>query len=683
MLNMIRQFTFHKPREILQPTLWLFLSQACSMLSAILAYMAIYTLGQAFVPPYTMDLSRLVTLATMGVGCFVLQYAVELISYYFTYGKAYRDTADKRIAYIQKLRRQPLGFFSSKESGALISSFSGDFAGLRFFPYDTDRLTILCPIDHPLTKLHRPVRFIEALEYEYIGLTSDFALERVVEEKAAEAGVEVRYEAVISACRVESGILREIRWSDPEGEHTATATCFIDATGDALLCDLAGARLSHGRTSDGLFQPFSNSMLQVNGLDVGMCNFDAGRIDQYCEPAFSRMMLTSSHLHLREDFSLFRKLIAASELPGVREGRRLENGNPYTLAEFFASPDLCEEPIFYVWSNLDTHTNDIALESDLFGEWLIACSMWGINLGIPVPRRVLSAAGAGVKNLLAAGRHLAVDHDLGHALRMTALMGAVGETAGVIAAQAAANHVLPDEVPYSELREHLALTPEVTRENGCFQIENEEEIRQALDSDSPGCAQWSARNRLPDATLIRWMNEAPEGSRLRCHAAMVLAMKRNPAGLAVLCAMVRARDPYTPVHSRLYNHKRGYAALFCLGLLAEPETYTLLRDVLLSDTAECAYEYQTHALAALVKLGDRHPELRHEIAGTLRKRAEDPGWALLAQLKGTRDTHKRMDPIFRAFLAATLKRWGEENRIVEVMEMMELDPFEQLLRDRV
>ena len=109
MLNMIRQFTFHKPREILQPTLWLFLSQACSMLSAILAYMAIYTLGQAFVPPYTMDLSRLVTLATMGVGCFVLQYAVELISYYFTYGKAYRDTADKRIAYIQKLRRQPLG----------------------------------------------------------------------------------------------------------------------------------------------------------------------------------------------------------------------------------------------------------------------------------------------------------------------------------------------------------------------------------------------------------------------------------------------------------------------------------------------------------------------------------------------------------------------------------------------
>ena len=78
------------------------------------------------------------------------------------------------------------------ESDIGVTAFSGDFAGLRFFPYDTDRLTILCPIDHPLTKLHRPVRFIEALEYEYIGLTSDFALERVVEEKAAEAGLTPR-----------------------------------------------------------------------------------------------------------------------------------------------------------------------------------------------------------------------------------------------------------------------------------------------------------------------------------------------------------------------------------------------------------------------------------------------------------------------------------------------------------
>lgn len=132
MFKVIRQFTFHNPKEIIQPTVWLFLSQACSMLPAILAYMAIYTLGQAFVPPYTLDLQFLITLAAIGLGYILLQYAVELVSYYFTYGRAYSDTAKKRVAYIQKLRRQPLGFFSSKESGELISSFASDFANVEY-----------------------------------------------------------------------------------------------------------------------------------------------------------------------------------------------------------------------------------------------------------------------------------------------------------------------------------------------------------------------------------------------------------------------------------------------------------------------------------------------------------------------------------------------------------------------
>lgn len=132
MLKMIRQFTFNHPRELIQPTLWLFLSQACSMLPAILAFLAIYTLGQAFVPPYTLDLQRLITIAAIGLGYILLQYVVELISYYFTYGRAYSDTAKKRVAYIQKLRRQPLGFFSSRESGELISSFADDFANVEY-----------------------------------------------------------------------------------------------------------------------------------------------------------------------------------------------------------------------------------------------------------------------------------------------------------------------------------------------------------------------------------------------------------------------------------------------------------------------------------------------------------------------------------------------------------------------
>lgn len=132
MRKMIQQFTFHHPKQIIAPTLWIFLSQAWSILPAILAYMAIYLLGQAFYPPYTLDISQLMKIAVIGLGYVLLQYVVELISYYNTYGRAYNDTADKRIAYIQKLRRQNLGFFSSKESGELISSFAGDFANVEY-----------------------------------------------------------------------------------------------------------------------------------------------------------------------------------------------------------------------------------------------------------------------------------------------------------------------------------------------------------------------------------------------------------------------------------------------------------------------------------------------------------------------------------------------------------------------
>lgn len=68
MLKMIRQFTFHHPKEIIQPTFWLFFSQAVSILPAILAYVAIYALGQAFYPPYTLDVSLLIRISAIGIG---------------------------------------------------------------------------------------------------------------------------------------------------------------------------------------------------------------------------------------------------------------------------------------------------------------------------------------------------------------------------------------------------------------------------------------------------------------------------------------------------------------------------------------------------------------------------------------------------------------------------------------
>ena len=78
------------------------------------------------------------------------------------------------------------------ESDIGVTASAGDFAGLRFYPYDTDRLVVLAPVDHPLARLGRAVRFAEAMTFDYIGLTPNYALEQIVEEKAAEAGIATR-----------------------------------------------------------------------------------------------------------------------------------------------------------------------------------------------------------------------------------------------------------------------------------------------------------------------------------------------------------------------------------------------------------------------------------------------------------------------------------------------------------
>lgn len=505
----------------------------------------------------------------------------------------------------------------------------------------------------------------------------------LIEQECAKIKVDICYEAVITACRLENRQIQEIFWQDSAGEHSASAHCFIDATGDALLCGLAGVPLSCGRASDHLFQPYTYSMLSMARNAIQVRNFDAGRIDPYCEDEFSRTLLEGSQVHLKEEYSHDRDLIAPADLPGIREGKRLLIPRPYTLEEFFRNQDQCEEPVYYAFSNLDTHANDMALENDLFCEWMIGCSMWGFNMGIPVPRRVLSAAGAGVSNLLVAGRNIAVDHNLGHALRMNALMAGLGEAAGTIAAFSSSLKVLPDEVPYRKFAHLLPLNPHVVKDNCLIRCTDEEHIRGELDSDCPGMAMWSARANVPSETLTCWMTEAPEKSELRCHSAMVLAMKRNPAGLEELCRMVRERDSYVPVHSRKYNHQRGYSALFCLRLLDDCRTFPLLRDVLLADDPDSIYQYHTHAIAGLVRLGGKYADLRHEAALVLRKRAEDPDWKLESRLKGTKATLKRMDPVFRVYIARTLKCWGEGNRIADVMDRMELDSFEKFLKEKI
>ena len=536
----------------------------------------------------------------------------------------------------------------------------------------------------PYYYLQKPVGLMVEIDRRAAETMPDTASVGLAESKkheleimALELGIKIVYGAAVTGVIRDGDRVTGVRYAHRRQVDEAYAHTVIDATGDAVVCKLAGAELRGGRYTDGVFMPFTNSMAkqQKSGRVTGY-NIDAGRIDQYREPEFSQTMLDTAMVHLHEDYSEFRDLLIPSDLPGVREGLNIvPEGRMLNLADVLDGDGRVDEPIGYVWSNLDTHANDMPLESILFQDWMIGASMWGIPLWFPVPRNAMHPKG--VRGVLAAGRHLGVGHELVCALRMNPLMGMLGETAGNLAAIAAKRGIDATEVPYADIVDKLYLTAEAEEYDKALWALSPDEVRAALDSDGPGVAMWSARRNLDAALLREWYDQAQAGSRLRRHAAMTLALKGDAYGADELRAMVRERDAFAPTHSRKYNHCRGYVSLYLLGRLADAESISIAEAVLHDGTiAEHRYEYHTHALMALVRIGDKHPKERERIAGILRSVLEDREWQISSRLKGTGGAMKRMDAIFRCAGAIALNKWGIPHRIGEALLAAAPDDYE-------
>ena len=504
------------------------------------------------------------------------------------------------------------------------------------------------------------------------------AKKNLFEAEAVEAGAKVRYGALPVGVTVRDGVLVSVRWLEDGQLFDAACTVALDATGDAALCRLAGCELLKGRDSDGQFQPFTNTMCVGPGGGLYAANFDAGRIDQTSAAELSRGMLETMSVHLSNDFSSGTRLLAPADLPGIREGVHIVAEEQFTLPDFFAGkPE--PETLGYMHSNLDTHATDMALESTLFQDWMVGSSMWGTELWFPVPRRALLPRGT--KNLLAASRCWGVDHDLGHALRMNPGMGMLGEAAAEWAVLALPRHGDLAQVPYAELAARLPLPPSPLAENDRVLKLDDEAIRAGLAGNRPGFAQWAARD-MDLGKLKKWFADAPDGDFKR-HAAFALALRGDPAGLSLLRQMVLDRDPFTPETSRKYNRPRGVAALYFLGRLADAPSIDLIGKLLAEPPPEHAYEYRTHAIAALLRIGEAHRAARERAAVLLKAFAEDPAQTLVARLKGTVATMKRQDAAFRIVIAGRLDAWSIPHRIREALDAMPLDFHEERMAERV
>jgi len=79
-----------------------------------------------------------------------------------------------------------------------IVSDSVDLAGLETFPFRLDRMVVVAAEEHPLVRTMRRekkriIEFAQTLDYDFIGLAGDSALQRYLGELAARAGKRLKY----------------------------------------------------------------------------------------------------------------------------------------------------------------------------------------------------------------------------------------------------------------------------------------------------------------------------------------------------------------------------------------------------------------------------------------------------------------------------------------------------------
>ncbi|WP_158606970.1 FAD-dependent oxidoreductase [Paenibacillus ginsengarvi] len=512
----------------------------------------------------------------------------------------------------------------------------------------------------------------------------------VFEREAALAGVDIRYETTVLGVKLEGRTVTGLEvFSARRGRYAVASGVVIDCTGNADICRLAGCELRGGREFDGQPQPFSNALFGFDKDRVRAFYTDSGYVFPENPDSMSAAIVNSALLstHLKEQYNEENRFMRIAPQLGVRESQFIVGEDNVTLDRFLQE-GYSREPLFMAYSNLDNHSKDVAFESGLQRDWTVAASLWGLKFTVPIPLGALIPRG--YDGLLAAGRCLAVDHDMASCVRMKRDMQKCGEAAAYAAYLAVTKKVRLKEVPYAELSQLL-------RESGCLSERDEvyfehrvahgeqqsgpirwmsdiREIREALSGTKPGVAIWSAK-LLGEAIrpkLLGWMDRS-EPEHLRKHSAMALALMGAAEAAPVLREMARERDPFVPLTSLKYNQARGYAAVYLLGRLADreaiPELIALLRTregfsfidanrEFLSDETDLRFQYVSYALMALAAIGDRHEDARPVIAEAFEQYRQQLDGSLVISFKGSSEIRNVMDDKIRLLIGKTLQRWG-------------------------
>jgi hypothetical protein len=465
-----------------------------------------------------------------------------------------------------------------------------------------------------------------------------------------------------------------IRWISQDGIKETGCKILVDATGDGEACAIAGCEFSYGRKFDGTSQPYSNVWITFGAGHNIINNLDAGYIDPTDGDDISARIIESGSLRLKNKFEENGKFISTAPQLGQREGRLIKGEATLNFQDFLLGKS-SEKPLFYEYTNYDTHSHDWAFESEITQDWVVVAGLWGIPFSIPVPLKTMLPER--FDGLMMAGRCMSMDHEMAQCLRMQKAMQKSGEAAALAASLAIKKNISLRDIPYHELLEGLKAT-------GCFNekiIDNKwftdkNTIKIQLASEKPGFAIWSAKllGEKVRKELKEWILSDDEN--LSKHSAFALGLLLDSTALPVLRKIVRERDEFVPATSCARNQKRLCSALYLLGKLEDIESREELFGIL-REYKE--FDIFSHAFMSLLKIGSAFPGSRKKIADEIIQEISSGDFSLEYTIDENLQVKEVMTGYIRITAAREFDRWGIPHSLDQVIEKSELTMREKAL----
>ncbi len=238
----------------------------------------------------------------------------------------------------------------------------------------------------------------------------------------------------------------------------------IDATGEADICALAGAETIRGREGDSKVQPFSICTMTVDKDTVKSYYCDNGYLNPNCASEYAKTVIDTytQKMFLKEKYDNETFFSVISPMPGTREGRHIKAVKNISFTDFLEGFK-GTKPLFYAYSNMDTHGTEHAFESDIYIEWAVVSRLRKKVFAVPVSTENLIPES--VDGIVAAGKGIGVEHDISPCVRMKRDMQKCGEAAAKLVYMSIKNNCSPLQIDYDEIKSELEKT-------GCLEEEN-------------------------------------------------------------------------------------------------------------------------------------------------------------------------------------------------------------------